>query len=262
MIKLIVTDMDGTLLDDNHQINEEFWNILTTVKEKNINFAVASGRQYYNLIEKFKGHEEGLIFIAENGTFVAKNNEELFSTHLSKEASHKFIEIARTLPEVYVVLCGKKSAYIEEADEDFKKVVDLYYHHCDIVSDLKTVDDDILKIALFNKDCSEEKIYPFYKEFDKDFKVVVSGKTWVDIMDKSINKGVALKAIKEKLNITSDNILAFGDYLNDYEMMLEATHSYAMKNAHPELKKVAKFEAPSNNENGVVEVIKKYLFEL
>lgn len=255
MIKLVVTDMDGTLLDDNHEINESFWGTLDKLKGKNIQFCVASGRQYHNLLEKFRGHENGLIFIAENGTIIMKDHVELFSKCLDNEGIEDFVEISRKLPEVYVVLCGKKSAYIESKNEDFIKEVGKYYHHYEVVEDVMEIKDDILKIALFNFENSEKEIYPHYKKFEEKYKVVVSGKTWVDIMDKEINKGVALNKLKEKLNITSENVLAFGDYLNDYEMMMEANLSYAMKNAHPELKKVAKFEAPSNNENGVVEVI-------
>ena len=259
MIKLVVTDMDGTLLDDNHEIHESFWDTLKELKRKNIQFCVASGRQYYNLLEKFKGHEEDLIFIAENGTIVMKNHEELFSKSLEKDGIEELVKIARELPEVFTVLCGKKSAYIETKDKAFIAEVEKYYHHYEIVEDLLGITDDILKIALFHFVSSEKEIYPHYKKFENSYKIVVSGKTWVDIMDKNINKGVALKGLKDALGITSENVLAFGDYLNDYEMMGEAEFSYAMKNAHAELKKVAKFEAPSNNENGVVEVIKKLI---
>ena len=259
MIKVIVTDMDGTLLDDQHQINEEFWDTLTELKNRGITFSVASGRQYYNLLERFKGHENDIIFIAENGTIVMKNHKELFIKELDVTAAHEFIKISRELDEVYVVLCGKNSAYIESNDVKFKAVVDQFYHHCEIVEDLLIVKDQVLKVALFHFNDSEHKIYPFYKKFENDFKVVVSGKTWVDIMDKDINKGVALKGIKDKLGLTSHNVLAFGDYLNDYEMMQEAEYSFAMANAHEELKKVAKYRAPSNNENGVVDTIKRFL---
>lgn len=259
MIKLVVTDMDGTLLDDNHEINESFWETLGNLKEKGVQFCVASGRQYYNLLEKFKGHEKDMIFIAENGTIVMKNNEELFSKTLNKDGIKEIVKIARNLEGVYTVLCGKNSAYIETKDQKFILEVEKYYHHYEILDSLDEVTDEILKIALFHFDSAENFIYPYYKEFENQYKIVVSGKTWVDIMDKNINKGVALDGLKRALKLETEEVLAFGDYLNDYEMMQEAYYSYAMKNAHPELKKVAKFEAPSNNENGVVEVIKQLI---
>lgn len=259
MIKLVVTDMDGTLLDDNHQINEEFWGVLTELKAKDKMFCVASGRQYYNLLERFKGHEEGMIFIAENGSIVMKDGKEIFSKELDKEEAKEFIKIARTIPNVSAVLCGKKSAYIEDSKEIFTDEVAKYYHHFEIVNDLLEVEDDILKVAIYDFGSSETNAYPRYKPFEESHKVVVSGLHWLDIMDKDINKGIALKGIKDYYKLDEKELLIFGDYLNDYEMMSEGYYSYAMKNAHPQLKEVANFEAPDNNENGVTVVIKEFL---
>lgn len=253
--------MDGTLLDDNHQINDEFWDSLIELKNRGITFCVASGRQYYNLLERFKGHEKGLIFIAENGTIVMKDHKELYFKSLDKKMAFEFIKISRELSDVFVVLCGKNSAYIESKDKEFKESVKQYYHRCEEVEDLLMVKDDILKVSLYHKKDAENSIYPVYKKFENDFKVVIAGKNWIDIMNKDINKGVALRGLKEKLGLSSHNVIAFGDYLNDYEMMQEAEYSFAMENAHEELKKVAKYSAPSNNENGVVKIIKRYLSE-
>lgn len=72
MIKLVVTDMDGTLLNDNHQLPENFWEIEQQLTAKGIVFAVASGRQYYNLIERFESIQHRLLVLADNGTFVKK----------------------------------------------------------------------------------------------------------------------------------------------------------------------------------------------
>lgn len=65
MVKLIITDMDGTLLDDNNNINEEFWNIEKELNKKGIIFAAASGRQYYNLLHRFSPIKDDMLFIAE-----------------------------------------------------------------------------------------------------------------------------------------------------------------------------------------------------
>ena len=72
MIKLIATDMDGTLLNSNNQIQEGFYEIFNELQKKEIIFAAASGRQYYNLLERFNGIEDNMMFIAENGTFALK----------------------------------------------------------------------------------------------------------------------------------------------------------------------------------------------
>ena len=79
MIKLIVADMDGTLLNDNNEINEEFWEVHKKLKEKGVIFAVGSGRQYHNLKERFSSIKDDMLFIAENGTYVVYHEEELLS---------------------------------------------------------------------------------------------------------------------------------------------------------------------------------------
>ena len=86
---------------------------------------------------------------------------------------------------------------------------------------------------------------------------MVSGKLWVDINNKGVNKGYALEKIQKDENISFEETMVFGDYLNDLEMMGKAYYSYAMENAHDDLKKVSRFIAKSNNNNGVVEAIKE-----
>lgn len=259
MIKLIVTDMDGTLLDRNHNINPEFWEIYKKIKEKGIYFCVASGRQYFNLIEHFERIKNDIFFIAENGGYIAKGHEEIFSKELPSFYPKKFIDIARKLKRASVVLCGKNTAFIENKSPEFIEEVSKYYKKLIIVDDLKKVEDDILKVAVYDFECAQTNSYPHYKEFEKDLKVIVSTEHWLDIMHNEVNKGMAVREIKKRLNITKEETLIFGDYMNDYEMMAEAKYSYAMENGHPDLIEAANYIAPSNNDNGVVKIIKEYL---
>ena len=76
---------------------------------------------------------------------------------------------------------------------------------------------------------------------------------------KKVNKSYNKKQVLKDINIKFEETMVFGDYLNDLEMMESAYHSYAMENAHDDLKKVARFRAKKNTENGVVEKIKEVL---
>ena len=111
MIKLIVADMDGTLLNDNNEINEEFWEVHKNLKEKGVIFAVGSGRQYHNLKERFSSIKDDMLFIAENGTYVVYHDEELYINTIEKKDLEKILKIARNIDNCKAVLCGKKSAY-------------------------------------------------------------------------------------------------------------------------------------------------------
>ncbi|EHO17554.1 hypothetical protein HMPREF9466_02760 [Fusobacterium necrophorum subsp. funduliforme 1_1_36S] len=88
---------------------------------------------------------------------------------------------------------------------------------------------------------------------------MVSGGIWLDIMSKSTNKGAALEKIKEFFQIQEDELLIFGDYLNDYEMMSCGKYSFAMENAHPKLKEKANYITKSNKEEGVLVTIEKFI---
>ena len=83
MIKLIATDMDGTLLNSKNEIQDGFYEVFNKLEEKGIIFAAASGRQYYNLLKRFEGIEDKMMFIAENGTFVVYKGKELCCPLLS-----------------------------------------------------------------------------------------------------------------------------------------------------------------------------------
>ena len=78
-------------------------------------------------------------------------------------------------------------------------------------------------------------------------------------MNRNINKGKALEIIQKKLNILPSETMAFGDYMNDAEMLRNSKFSFAMENAHPAVKNIAHFEAESNDNFGVVLAIEKYL---
>lgn len=262
MIKFIASDMDGTLLNENDEIHEDFYGVLNTLKKKDIIFAAASGRQYYNLLEKFHDVKDDIMFIAENGTFVVYKGEELLVNAMDRDVALELIKIGRTIKNSYVILCGKKSAYIENRDERFIEETERYYHRYEIVDDLTKVQDVILKVTILDFDGSEFNSNNYYDDYREKVQVTASGKQWLDITAKGVNKGVTIKKLQKILNIKYEETMAFGDYLNDLEMLESVYHSYAMENAHEDIKKVSRFMAKSNNDNGVVEKIKEMLEEL
>lgn len=259
MIKLIASDMDGTLLNDKNEINEEFYKVFKELKKKNIIFAAASGRQYYTLENQFNSIKDDMMFIAENGTYVVYKGEEVLINPLNKETAIELIKIGRNIEDSYIVLSGKNSAYIESDDARLLDEVKKYCKKYQIVNDLTKVEDDILKFTICDFKGVEKNSINYYNDYKDKLQVSMSGDIWIDIMDNGINKGFAINKLQKLLNIKYEETMVFGDYLNDLEMMESAYHSYAMENAHEDLKKVARFRAKKNNENGVVEKIKEVL---
>ena len=87
--------------------------------------------------------------------------------------------------------------------------------------------------------------------------VILSGYSWVDVMKPGVDKGSAMRTLQRLRGLTPDECMAFGDYLNDREMLMAVTESYAMDNALDSIKKIAKHIAPGNDENGVIRVIRE-----
>ncbi len=257
-IKFIATDMDGTLLNDANQLPCDFYDVFHAINEKNIIFAAASGRQYFTLLNMFESIKDNVLFIAENGTLVMYQGQELYSATISKPEIDSIIETVRNIKDSHIVLCGKKSAYTETKDEDAQQEIMKYCHQIRFVDDLLDVDDEFIKVSVLNFSGTEEHVYPLVAPlFAETHQVVVSGKTWLDFMDKHASKGQAILAMRNKFGFTFENSMSFGDFFNDVEMLNETYFSYAMSNAHPEIKKLARFIAPSNNEQGVITVIKQ-----
>jgi Cof subfamily protein (haloacid dehalogenase superfamily) len=259
-IKLVATDMDGTLLNSRYELSNDFYSVFEQMKEKGILFAAASGRQFFNLLNRFEAIKEEVIFIAENGSYVVYKGEELLVQAMPEDLTKEQLLIARNIPDTYIVLCGKKKAYIENSNPHFVSKVKLYYDRFELVDDLVKIEDDqFLKIAICDLAGAETNSYTHFGKERDHLQVKVSGSIWLDISHKLADKGRAMAVVQKKYGITKDETMAFGDYLNDLEMMQQAYFSFAMENAHPAIKQAARFMAKSNDENGVLEVLQQML---
>ncbi len=255
-IKFIASDMDGTLLDEHGSLPGAFYSIFEKLAQQQVIFAAASGRQYYSLLQTFEPIKDRMMFIAENGTLVMHQGKELYSSTIPKAEIDTIIRITRSIAGCAIVLCGKQSAYIETQDPQVLDEVKKYYHRCEYVDDLLTVNDQFIKVAILNFSGTEQNVYPSLNQhFGDTHQVVVSAKIWLDIMHKTASKGTAIRYLQDTLGFTFQQTISFGDYLNDYEMLEASYYSYAMQNAHPEIKRIARFDAPSNAEHGVIKVL-------
>jgi len=263
MISLIAADMDGTLLDSDGKIPAHFQEIFQRLQKDNILFTVASGRQYYSLAKSFTNMSDNIVFIAENGTYVVYKGETLYLDPIPMSDVREICGIVKNLPNSAVVMCGRQSAYIEKSSDPerikFLEEITRYYFRKEYVDSLAEVQDDILKFAVCTFDGAEDTALPFFLHSADRFSVRVSGSIWLDIAKSGSNKGVALTHIQEHFGISRDQTMAFGDFLNDIELLQNAKYSYAMANSHPDLFQHANFQAAANYEDGVLRQISHML---
>lgn len=261
-LKLIAVDMDGTLLDGEGHVPENLWPLLERLTERGILFVPSSGRQLATLRRIFEGHEADMVFIAENGAYVVHGDEEISSDAMDPAFAETVIRRVRDLvaagSDLGLVVCGKRSAYIERTGDAFRTEADRYYAALEETDDLLAVDDQILKLAIFDFD-EAAATAPALDDWTATHQVVVSGHHWIDVMNQGVNKGVALERLQAAAGVTRAQSAAFGDYLNDLELLEAADLSFAMANAHPDLLARARYRAPANTENGVIATVERLL---
>ncbi|WP_295208392.1 HAD family hydrolase [Ruminococcus sp.] len=258
MIKLIATDMDGTLLDDNKQLPCNFDDVVSRLFEKKIKFVISSGRSFCTLKEQFSKYLADMTFICDNGAYVVDKGNVLSVSVLPKETVKEAVRFCESLG-LTVLLCGRNGTWHNSRNDVQHKEIASYYVNQVRMDDLTLVDDDIFKIAVFEEGGIENDGYVKLEErFGDDFNVQLSGVYWTDIMNKGVTKGTALKTIENRIGIRYEETMAFGDYLNDVDMLNNSYYSFAMSNAHESIKKVANFTTGSNNENSVMKEIEKH----
>lgn len=260
-VKLVVSDMDGTLLNSKGEVSNRFFDAFQQLQKQNITFCAASGRQHNSIVSKLNNIKNDIYVIAENGGIAKQGEKVLLSNFLKKEKVLKLIPILRKIIGANMVLCCDGAAYIESKDKNFIGLFQEYYHSFQQVDDLMEIAETtpIFKIAVYHFDSSEQFIYPVVKDLNDEILLKISGIHWLDISDEKANKGNALKKVQQLLNVTKEETLVFGDYHNDIEMMLESSLSFAMKNAHKDIKKIAKHTTESNDNFGVEVILERLI---
>ncbi len=262
MIRLIFSDMDGTLLDENGNLPAEFGTVYARLKERGIRFAPASGRQYASLVQTFAPWRDEMIFLAENGTLVMEGGSELFSHPVDTSLALAVMRTGERLPRVHSVYCGKKCGYLHAVDntESFRTELAKYVSDSVVVEDFAAVDDVPIKMAFCDPTGNAaQTIYPTMQQYADRMQVTLSSAEWVDVYAQGVSKGVAAQRVQERFGITPDECVAFGDYGNDLELMDAVTYSFAMENAIPAVQERARYRAPSNREHGVMAVCERIL---
>ena len=261
MIKLIACDMDGTLLDSQKRLPDGLLPAIQKLRRQGVLFAVASGRQYAALRRDLEPLAQDILFICENGALVMRQDEQLLIDPVDPALLADIVRAARTLEGVYPVLCRAQTGLIEQtAAPDFRAETLRYYPAQRVVPDLMahTGSPDVCKVAFYDEgDAQTHELPVLERRLGDRLSVILSGEHWVDVMKPGVNKGEALRGVQRMLGIRPEECMAFGDYLNDCELLDAVGESYAMENAHPALKQIAKHIAPSNDEDGVMRVLRE-----
>lgn len=245
MIKLVISDVDGTLVNvggredkpAESKPNEETVKTITELQKSGYIFGVASGRQY-PAVKKLFDNTDGMVFCCENGSLVVKDNEVISKTVIDRTDFINLIaDIESTYPETQALISGAEVTYLIKPTEDYLYLVENFLQNeTVIVNSVDEIKEDIIKVAIFHK--SVKNIVGKYSaKWGGKFNVAIAGDMWLDFT--LTDKGTGIKKLCDALGISSDEVLVFGDNFNDIPMFDVAGTSFAMESAKEEVKKHA-----------------------
>ena len=261
-IKLVVSDLDGTLLNANSQLPVDFSQLVRDLADRDILFATASGRNWRSQREVFAACNEQMTFICDNGAFIMHKGHPFFISELKsdlwKTMARKCDEYGS---ECGAVICGVKSAYMLR-NPRIQPVVEQFYPEIVYVNDFDEIDDQVFRISVcYLKGPAGEMFEDFSQCFADRANLVCAHPVFMDIMNSGINKAAGVSMLQQSLGLTPEQTMAFGDYDNDIEMLKNAGIAYIMENAPLSMREYSPFLAPSNEERGVLTVLEETLLK-
>lgn len=235
MIKLIASDLDGTiLLNDAQSVSPRMFELILELKQKGILFAAASGRQYSNLRKLFEPVKDEISYIAENGSLCIHKGKVLSRGIIDRELGLEILDSIKKYDNCDCFLSCESGGYMDSDNPDFiRHMNEVVKFDIRQVEDLTEIKEPFLKIAVCSFSGTRDMEPYFTNLFHDRIKVVTSGNLWVDFIAPNANKGNALSNLLGHLDIPAKNCIAFGDQYNDVEMLQLAGTSYAMSNAAP-----------------------------
>jgi hypothetical protein len=262
--KMLVVDMDDTLLTDNHEISSENKEMLLKAQEMGVYVVLASGRPTSAMIEFAKELQcdvNNSFMISFNGSVITdlKENKIIFEHSLTKEQIHSLYDFSQqnnTHIITYIdgqIISEKHSEYIDIE----KNITGLKLN---IVSSFKdTVTTSAVKCILLEEPEYLKGVESVLKAAMPDLSICMSKPFFLEAAPNGIDKGASIKILAEKLNIQQTEIIAVGNAGNDLTMVQYAGLGVWVDNVDAELRHHADVIVASNNDHGVAEVVRRFI---
>lgn len=262
MIKLIITDLDGTFLNSQGDYDRElFAKVGMLMAEKGVHFAACTGKQCERVEELFGEFSRDLWIVGDSATRIKYNGEYLFQSLIRNELGLRIINRLQEInPHHVVIACTPEGAIISaNVPARLKDKIRNSYANLTQVEDLASLQSDFVKITVYDEKghCPQTRLG--LVPFDNDVYIVVSEASWIDIADYDVHKGTTVQKLQEILQVGRQETMAFGDGYNDIELLAEAEYSFAMRNAFEETKAAANYITGTNDESAVQKTICRLL---
>lgn len=286
MIKLIASDMDGTLLNERHKIDKETVAAIKKAEEAGIVFAISTGREYDNVKPLLDENNIKCQCVLMNGAeYRDEDGNILEEINIDQKVAFKIINILQK-EKVSARIFTNKGIFTTDTKEEalkemtyrtlsfepeltYEEAVELakvqpYFTQLKYITNLEEFFDSDIEVRKFVAFHSDLEIINKMKKVVseiQDIAVSSSFKDNIEVTHITAQKGIILAKVAEKMGFKREEVLVLGDSFNDYSMFKEFSESVAMGNAIPEIKEIAKYITDTNNNLGVAKAIYKVLEE-
>lgn len=263
MIKLVLTDLDGTFLNSKGSFDKELYvKVKQLMDERGIEFAPCTGKQCERVEELFGPDlSKDLWILGDSATRIKHDGDYIYQSLLPNELGLRIINKLEEIADDHTIIaCTPTAAVIKSSvPEDEAKIVRGSYRVVRSVDDLNEITEEFVKITVFDskKRCFEN--VELLENFKDQAYIVASEAAWIDISNYDVHKGTTVYTLQKILDVTPEETMAFGDGLNDIELLARAEYSFAMRNGFDETKAAANFITRTNDENGVLNTISKII---
>lgn len=266
-IKLIAIDIDGTLLNSNHQLTDEVKLALKQAEEKGVKIVLTTGRPLtgvQDLIAELELYSENDYVITYNGALIQKTKSKEIVTQTGLTFDD-YIAIDALARKLNVHLHTETETTMYTSNRDISPYTVLEAHLVNMPLKFRTPEEmtpelNILKMMMIDDPAVlDAAITNIPKEFYDKYTIVKSTPYFLEFLNKEVDKGAAVKQLAEALGIEAREVMALGDNENDLPMIEYAGLGIAMGNATENIKNAASFITASNDAHGVAVAIEKFV---
>lgn len=262
-VKLIASDMDGTLLDENGQVPPETFDLILALREHGVRFVASSGRRYDRLCDFFSPVKDRMDFVASNGAQVFADGVQIDREVYSHLAIRRLAKTVAMFPNMHLALFDRTKSYLLDDEDKFVREVDKDLPNVERIYELSSPQVSIIKASIFCDDGNVmDNAYVLQRELGGLFTFAPSGSSYIDAMQPGISKASGIAQVMEYHGIDASEVMAFGDAMNDYEIIRFVGTGCAMANGRPALRAVADRVIGSNVEHAVQSEMRRVLESL
>lgn len=270
MIKMIATDIDGTLVNSKAELTQETIKTLVQAHKQGVKIILCTGRPLSGivpLLEKLGLHNDESIAITQNGAQAvrAKSAQPLFRNLLSYEDFKEITNFSKNLDVDMCMMTTDSKMYVFQRNVNSNMIYDAYTAHMDLrVRELNEITEaeNIAKVTWTDTkeriDAVQDKIPAEF--FDK-YDCVRTDPIFFDFMNKKATKGAAVLQLAQSFGLKPEEVMVAGDQQNDLSMITSPCFSVAMGNGAENIKAAADYVTATNDEDGLAKAIQKFVLK-